>query len=176
MTKHDTRIAPARAGELRDDVAQLLPLIAPPGRDPARTMELLARQPELLSPFLGWAAALALNGVLPHRSHELLALRVASNCRSEFEWVEHVEYARAAGLDDDEIAAVAQPIGARAWSEVERALLAAADELNARHDVTDATWAVLAEHFDVPALVEIVFVVGQYTMLSMVANAAGIPA
>src|SRR5882757_9156456 len=128
MAKHETRIAEPRAGELRNDIAQLLQLIAPAGRDPARTMVLLGRQPELLSPFLGWAAALALQGVLPHRSHELLALRVASNCGSEFEWAEHVEYARAAGLDDDEIAAVAKPLGASRWSEADRAMLAAADE------------------------------------------------
>ena len=58
----------------------------------------------------------------------------------------------------------------------ERALLSAADELHDERDVGDATWVALAEHFDAPALVEILFVVGQYTMLSMVANAAGIPA
>lgn len=70
--------------QLRADVAGLLPLIAPPGRKPARTMAVLALQPDLLSPFLSWAAALALNGVLSHRDHELLALRVAANCGSEF--------------------------------------------------------------------------------------------
>ena len=96
---HEVRIPVPRADELRADVAGLLPLIAPAGREPARTMAVLARQPDLLSPFLGWAAALALNGVLSHRDHELLALRVASNCGSEFEWVEHVEYALDGGLD-----------------------------------------------------------------------------
>ena len=95
MNMHDVRISVPRADELRADVRELLPLIAPPGREPARTMAVLARQPDLLSPFLGWAAALALNGVLPNRDHELLALRAASNCHSEFEWVEHAEYARA---------------------------------------------------------------------------------
>ncbi len=72
--------------------------------------------------------------------------------------------------------AAGQPIETYDWSEPERALLQAADELHAQHDVTDSTWEVLAQHFEVPALVEILFVVGQYTMLSMVANAAGIPA
>ncbi len=171
---HATRIAVPEADELRADVAQLLPLIAPPGREPARTMAVLARQPDLLSPFLGWAAALALSGVLPPRDHELLALRTAWNCRSEFEWVEHVEYARRAGLSDDEIALVAGPIDDGAWSASERALLRAADELHADRDVSDATWADLAGHYDSPALVEALFVVGQYTMLSLVANAAGI--
>jgi 4-carboxymuconolactone decarboxylase len=176
MTSHDARIPMPAADELRDDVAQLLPLIAPPGREPARTMAVLARQPDLLSPFLGWAAALALQGVLPHRDHELLALRVASNCGSEFEWVEHTEYARAAGLSDEEIGMAAKPLDDGPWTDAERALLRAADELSIDCDIGDATWSALARHYEPPALVEILFVVGQYTMLSMVANAAGIPA
>src|SRR5438105_6184641 len=176
MRMHAVRIPVPRAEELRADVSELLPLIAPPGREPARTMAVLARQPDLLSPFLAWAAALALQGVLPHRDHELLALRVASNCGSEFEWSEHAEYARAASLTGDEIARVAEHVDIGTWTETEQALLRAADELTTDHDVTDATWAILARHYDLPALVEILFVVGQYTMLSMVANAAGLPA
>src|SRR6478735_6406544 len=117
------RIPVPRSDELRDDVGQLLPLIAPPGREPARTMAVLARQPDLLSPFLGWAAALALQGALSHRDHELLALRAAYRCGSDFEWVEHTEYAREAGLDESEIAAVREPPAAGPWSRRERALL-----------------------------------------------------
>jgi 4-carboxymuconolactone decarboxylase len=170
-----SRIPIPTARELRADAAALLPLIAQPGREPARTMAVLARQPDLLAPFLGWAAALALNGVLSKRHHELLALRAARNCRSAFEWVEHVEYARAADITDDEIAAVAQPVTrADRWLPVERALLRAADELHSRSEITDATWNALTKSLEPPALVELLFVVGQYTMLSMVANSAGI--
>ncbi len=160
---------------LRADVAELLSLIAPPGREPARTMAVLARQPELLSPFLGWAAALALQGTLPKRDHELLALRAAWNCGSEFEWGEHAEYAREAGLRDGEIAAVAGDPSA--FAATEAALLRAADELHETSTVGDGTWADLAGHYDDAQLVEILLVVGQYTMLSMVANAArvGLP-
>jgi alkylhydroperoxidase family enzyme len=175
VTTH-SRIPVPRTSDLRADVAQLLPLTAAPGREPARTMAILARQPELLAPFLSWAAALALQGVLSHRDHELLALRVAAKCRSAFEWAEHREYARAASVSDDEIALVAEPVEAGAWSEREAALLRAADELVTDHDISDATWAVLARAYDAPALVELLFVVGQYTMLSMVANAAGLSA
>jgi alkylhydroperoxidase family enzyme len=156
VTKHEERI-PA------PDTSLALP----------RTMGVLAHQPDLLSPFLSWAAALALNGVLSHRDHELLALRVAANCGSEFEWVEHTTYARSAGLRDHEIARVQErDIGE--WADAEQALLRATDELTSGFDVSDATWSQLAQHFDTPALVEILFVVGQYTMLSMFANAAGI--
>jgi len=172
----DPRIAVPGPGELRADAEQLVAAIARPGREPAKTMAVLARQPALLAPFLGWAAALALNGVLSNRDHELLALRVASNCRSEFEWVEHVGYAKDAGLTDVEIASVPKAIDAGGWSAAERALLRTADEMHLGDDVTDETWADLARHYQPPALVEILFVVGQYTMLSWVANAAGIPA
>ncbi len=176
------RIPLPQPGDLRDDVAGLLPLIAPEGREPARTMAILAWQPELFSPFLGWAAALALHGLLSHREHELLALRVAWNCRSEFEWAEHVEYARDAAINDDEIAAISLAAtsltdgshagGSHAWTPREAALLATADALHGRCDVDTATWVRLASQFEVAELVEILFVVGQYTMLSMVANAA----
>jgi alkylhydroperoxidase family enzyme len=169
------RLPVPQPAELRDDVAELLPLIAPPGREPARTMAVLARQPDFLAPFLGWAAALALHGTLPKRDHELLALRAAWNCRSEFEWGEHAEYARAAGLTDAAIHSVAGDPAT--FAPVEAALLRAADELHSGSDVTDDTWGVLAAHYDDAQLVEILFVVGQYTMLSMVANAAqvGLP-
>jgi alkylhydroperoxidase family enzyme len=177
MTAGAPRIPIPAADDLRDDVAALLPLTAQPGREPARTMAVLARQPDLLAPFLGWAAALALNGVLSTRHHELLALRVAHNCGSDFEWFEHVEYARAAGLTDEEIVRISAPgLASAGWTGVELALLRAADELHATTDVSTATWEELAAAFEAPALVEILFVVGQYTMLSMVANAAGIDA
>ena len=170
------RIPVPRRDELRDDVAQLLPLIAPPGREPARTMAVLARQPDLLSPFLGWAASLALKGGLSHRDHELLALRTAYRCGSPFEWIEHTQYARDAGLSEDEIAAVREPAASGEWSARERSLLDAADELTSGFNITDEKWNALTRDYPASELVEILFVVGQYTMLSMVANAAGISA
>src|ERR1700712_5360814 len=114
------RIPEPAPGELRADVEELLPLIARPGGKPASTMVVLARSPDLLAPFLGWAAALALNGVLSNRDHELLALRAAQNCGSKFEWDEHSDYARDAGLTDVEIAAVARPIDEGDWSASEQ--------------------------------------------------------
>ena len=73
-------------------------------RRPLAVLTVLAHEPRLLGPFLGWASALALEGALPRRDHELLALRAVWNCRSEFEWGHHAAYARAVGIDDEEIA------------------------------------------------------------------------
>ncbi len=146
----------------------------PSGRPP-NILSTIAHHPTLLQPFLGFAATLATQGVLPRRESELLALRAAWNCRSPFEWGHHVIYARSAGLTQAEIDRVRRGPSASEWSPRERCLLQATDELSARHDVTNATWSLLREHFDAAELVELTFVVGNYTMLSMVANATGVP-
>ena len=168
------RIPPPSPGELATEVADLLRLTARQGKAPPGTMAILSRQPHLLSPFLGWAAALALQGALPKRDHELLALRAAWNCQSPFEWDEHAELAYAAGLGDDEIRRVGSASAEPSFAPHEEALVRAADELHASCAISDETWSVLAARYDVPALVEIPLVVGQYTMLSMLANAAGL--
>jgi alkylhydroperoxidase family enzyme len=141
---------------------------------PLAVLTVLARSPELLAPFLGWASALALEGRLPRRDHELLALRAAWNCRSPFEWGHHVVYARAAGIEEGEIARVVAGADAEGWSGHESALLRAADQLHGTATIDDATWAVLAARYDEATLVEIPMIVGQYTMLSMLTNATGV--
>jgi 4-carboxymuconolactone decarboxylase len=168
------RVLPPHRDALDAETVSLLDLTTPAGGRPPPTVAVLAHRPRLLAPFLGWAAALALEGALPKRDHELLALRAAWRCRSSFEWAEHVEYALAAGWTEDEIARVAQEPGAPGWAANEEALLRASDELLLGCAVSDQTWAELAAQYGPAALVEVPFVVGQYTMLSMVANALGI--
>jgi len=143
-------------------------------RRPLEILTVMAHNPELLGAFLPWASALVLQGVLSRREHELLALRTASNCGSDFEWAHHAVYARAAGLTDDEIERVAAGPRARGWRDEDALMVQAADELHATGTIDDTTWSELAGHLTPAALVEVPWVVGQYTMLSMIANATGI--
>lgn len=147
---------------------------APPGR-PLAILTTIAHHPTLLGPFLAFARTLALEAVLPRRSSELLALRAAWNCRSAFEWGHHALYGKAAGLSEEEIARIAAGPEAAGWDDADRTLLRAADELHGSQSLSDATWSALRAGHDEAQLVEIPFVVGQYTLLSMVANATGVP-
>jgi len=164
--------------------AALTPTLAPvaalegrtggPSTRPLPILTVLANQPRVLAPFLAWASALALEGALSRRDHELLALRTAFNCRSDFEWGHHATYARAAGLTEAEIERVAAGPGDPSWSDHDATLLRAADELRNGTTIGEATWTELATGYAAAALVEIPMVVGQYTMLSMLANATGV--
>ena len=148
---------------------------APVADGPLDILRTIAHRPRLLEPFLAFAATLAVEGVLPRRDSELLALRTAWNCRSPFEWGHHAVYAIAAGLSEAEIQALAGEKGTADWSPRDLVLIEAADALHRNQDLDDGLWARLAEHFDAAQLVEIPFVVGNYAMLSMVANATGVP-
>jgi 4-carboxymuconolactone decarboxylase len=156
--------------QVSDEVAQIIEMTAPPGRNPPGTIEVLAHRPEMLMSFLPWARVLATQGALPKHDHELLALRASLNCRSLFEWGEHLLFARAAGVTNEQIAGLEEGPDAAVWLPHESALVRAADELHHQHDISDATWQVLAAHYDAAQLVEVPYIVGQYTMLSMVAN------
>jgi len=173
MTELPLRVRIPRTDEVDEETAKLLEFVYRPHLGaPIPTVGVLALAPSLFGPFLAWASALALEGVLPRRDHELLALRTAWHCHSEFEWVEHEGFARNEGMTESEVENIkAGPD--TGWTGHEAALLRAADELHAECEISEATWAILAAHYTPGELVEIPYVVGQYTMLSMVANGLG---
>jgi alkylhydroperoxidase family enzyme len=157
----------------RSELERLVPTA---GGRPLHLPSVIAHHPTFLGPYLEWAKAIALRGVLSPRENALLALRTALRCASEFEWGVHAQTAiQRAGLTPGEVAAVARGPEASGWSAREAALLRAADELHDQHAIGDATWAALASDRDPAARLEVAFVVGHYTMLSMVANSAGVP-
>ena len=51
-------------------------------------------------------------------------------------------------------------------------LIGAADELHHDSSISAPTWSELTEYYSTAQLIEATYVVGQYTMLSMVANIA----
>src|SRR5213078_3067960 len=107
----------------------------------------LVRNPGLYAKWLPFGGKL-LAGKLPPRERELLILRTGWNCRSSYEWGQHVLIARQSGLSDEEIARVPHGPHAPGWPAFDAVLLRAADELHADARVSDGTWKALAEHYD----------------------------
>jgi 4-carboxymuconolactone decarboxylase len=158
----------------RDRVASLEGALPTAKPKPPAILRTLAHHPDLVGPFLDFATVLAQQGALSRRDSELLALRASWNCQSEFEWGHHALYARALGLTEKEIDRITKGPEAGGWSAEDRALLRAADQLHTAQQIEDAVWKELAARFSEKQLVEIPFIVGQYTMLSMVANSTGV--
>ena len=109
------------------------------------------------------------------RHREMFILRMGWNCRSEYEWAQHVGSvgkAREWGLEPRNIA-----LGpaAPAWSAAEASILKAADELYTGAVVTDATWAALVKEFGVPWAMSGIFSSADYRAISNSLNTYGVP-
>ena len=50
----------------------------------------------------------------------------------------------------------------------------ATDELHADAFISNATWAALAAHLDTQQLMDLIFTVGQYNLVSMALNSLGV--
>ena len=166
------RIAPLPPEERSDDQQQLLEGVAA-GVPASNIFATLVRHPGLYRHWLPFGGKL-LAGKLPPRERELLILRTAWNCRSEYEWGQHVLIGGASGLEDQEIDRVPHGPGAPGWSPFEQTLLQAADELHADSCLSDETWAALAARYDDRQLVEIPMLVGHYHMVGYALNSLGV--
>ena len=141
---------------------------------PFNIFKTLANHPKLASKFGVWGNQILFKSSLAPRDRELAILRVGWLCRATYEWHHHVAIGRDhAGMNDADIALARS--GPVANSEAhDDVLLRAVDELVLGHFVSDATWALLARRFDQIQLIDLVFAVGQYTMVSMALNSFGV--
>ena len=134
----------------------------------------LANHPGLMKRWLVFGNHVLGKSTLPAREREIAILRIGWLCRSGYEWGQHVAIGKAAGLSEDEIARIATGADAPGWSAAERALLRATDELHADAFISDATWSELAGSWNTQQLMDLVFTVGQYNLVSMALNSFGV--
>ena len=87
---------------------------------------------------------------------------------------QHHVIAQRCDISLDEIERVKVGPDDPAWSTFDAALLRAADELHDDARISDATWAVLAERYTTEQLLDAVFAVGQYHLVSMALNTCGV--
>jgi len=134
----------------------------------------LAHHPKLLRRWLVFGNHVLSKSTLPARDRELVILRIGWLCRAEYEWGQHVVIGKQSGLSDEEILRITEGPEAAGWEPLDRALLRATDELHADAFIADATWASLCEQYDTQRLMDLVFTVGQYNMVSMALNTLGV--
>jgi alkylhydroperoxidase family enzyme len=134
----------------------------------------LARYPKLLKRWLPFANHILFKSSLSPREREILILRIGWLCQAEYEFGQHVVIGRRAGLSDADIQRIVDGPDAVGWDPFEAALVRAADELHADAIVSDATWKTLSSRYGTEELMDAVFTVGQYNLVSMALNTLGV--
>ena len=111
---------------------------------------------------------------IPPREKEIIIMRTAWLCRSEYEWVHHSVGSKNAGLfSDEEINRIKEGADAEGWNDLEALLVRSVDELFTHTHLSDTNWKALSEHYDTNQIMEICFIVGYYNMLAMTLNTFG---
>ena len=167
------RLAPLTDAEQDDQARELLSGAGAGGGPTTNIFTTLVRHPGLFRRWLPFGGKL-LSGKLPARERELLILRTAWRCGSEYEWGQHVLMAKAAGVDAEEIERVKEDPDAAGWDPFDATLLRAADELHDASCIGDEVWSALAQRYDERQLIEVTMLVGHYHLVAFTLNSLGV--
>lgn len=167
------RLPPLQPDDWTDDQRAVLEPFAA-GGDVLNIFATLAHHPKLLKRWLVFGNHVMLRSTLPARDRELLILRTGWRCQAEYEFGQHAAIGRHAGLTDDEIVRVTRGPDDPGWTDDDTLLLTAVDELVDDQRLSDATWDALGERYDVEQVLDLIFTVGQYVLVSMALNTLGV--
>jgi alkylhydroperoxidase family enzyme len=167
------RVAPVPSEQWDAETQEILQAAQMGGRT-LNIFSTLAHHPKLLKRWLVFGNHILAKSTISPRERELLILRTGWNCQAEYEWGQHVVIGKLFGLTDVEIARITRGSEAPGWDPFDAALLRAADELHRDSRIGDATWKELSARYDTQQMIDVIFTVGQYTLVSMALNSLGV--
>jgi AhpD family alkylhydroperoxidase len=156
-----TRVPLVPDDGLDDAAAEAFAPFQREGRKPIALYRALAHVSALLRSYSIFARSLRHDAVTERRLRELVILRTAQLTRSAYEWSHHVPMAVAAGVTDEQLAALAGWRESTAFDEHERAALLCTDEVHAI-GVTDDTFGELERLLGRSGALEIVLTASFY--------------
>ncbi len=134
----------------------------------------LSHHPPLMEAWGPFGGYILRGSTLPDRDREMVILRTAWLNEAAYEWGHHTRAARALGMTDEEIRNVAVGLNAGPWTSFERYLIRAADELHRYSAISERTWAFLKARYSDQQMIDLIFTVGQYRMVSMALRSIGV--
>ena len=173
MRTDKPRITPKPRTDWIESEAKIMAPFVADGAD-MNIFKTLLRHPDLMRRWMVFANHVLFKSSLPEREKELVILRIGYLCQAGYEWAQHVQIARKAGLDDKGINSAKTGPGTPDITELDRLLLTATDELHEDAFISDETWNNLSEHLSVEQMMDVVFAVGQYNLVCMALNSFGV--
>jgi alkylhydroperoxidase family enzyme len=134
----------------------------------------LANSPEMVDTWLRFIWDLRDNCETPRSLREIGILRTAIRNGSDYEWAHHVRMARAAGVSEDQLAALKERGHSEVFSDEERLVLGLADAI-VDGAVTDEVLRSALRTWGPARYVELVLTLSAYVMVPRVLDALRVP-
>lgn len=113
---------------------------------------------------------------LPPRLSELAIIVTGAHYKAEFEWYAHVRFAHEAGIPEAVTEAIREGETPELTDADQRVVHAVALELTRDHKLTEATFDEAVAVLGLPALADLIAMVGYYGLVSLTLNAFEIAA
>ena len=175
MPDRPVRIAPLMPAEWTPEVREFLE--ATIGAEKAATLNMprtFARHPLLSRAILDFGRNVQESAEIPARLREIVIMRVVWLYRSDFLWGQHNRVMRRLGMGEEHIQAIKAGSDDPLWSADERSVLRAVEELTRTRELADGAWKALSDRFSSRQILDILTILGQYSMLGLVFNAIGL--
>jgi len=148
------------SGDTEGDVSRVLGKLEASRQD-YTILRVLANASRLFRPFILLSDALNNHSVIPPDVRETLILSVAARSQTQYEWAEHVPMARAAGLNDDQIAALAGSLRPeQLFTTEQRLALALTEQVLGGNGVAPDTWQRVTGEWGHAGALELIAIVG----------------
>jgi 4-carboxymuconolactone decarboxylase len=128
------------------------------------------RSPEFMRRLQRLGEYLRYDAALPPALREMVILLTARSHKQSYEWSVHKPIARREGLAPSIIAALAADRRPDGMTPDETLVFDFFAELQARHDVSDATYAAAVARFGEQGVIDLVGLVGYYGTLALIMN------
>ncbi len=174
--QNEPRLAPLDLADM-DPATREVALRAGAGEGrPDGIFRTLAHHPDLLRRWTVFGAHVLHKSSLPPRLTELAILRIGAIRRCPYEFAQHTRLGLERGLTPAEInlTVTDDPASDPGWTDLERSVLRAVGELHDPGRISAETWAALAEHLDERQILDLIFTVGQYNLVSVMLNSVGV--
>lgn len=135
----------------------------------------LLRSPELMSHVGRLGEYLRYRSAIGPRLSEFAILLTSRHWTQQVEWAIHAPIAVREGLSTETVEAIADGRRPPRMSEDEAAVYDFCDALQRERSISDAIWKRAVERLGEQGVMDLVGIVGYYTLLSMVMNAARTP-
>ncbi len=140
------------------------------GTQPPNLFLTLGRHRKLFKGWLRFAGRLMPGGTLPRRETELVILRVAHLAGCTYEFEHHVALGQQAGVTAADVDRVIEGPAAAGWTDRERTILTAVEQLHHQRDLDDETWSALRGRLSESGAIELLLLAGHYEMLATTIN------
>jgi 4-carboxymuconolactone decarboxylase len=169
------RMSPVRQEELNDEMHAFLQkwtggIFRQADSNPV--LLTFAHHPRLAEPFSQFNIHLLSTSTLPVKLRQIAIMRTAWICKATYVWSSHLNTSLRCGLQPDMFQPIQVGAGDPYFTEFERVVILATEELVNDRKIGDANWRKLMQEWSNQQMLDFMFTVGTYVTIAGVTRSA----